>query len=73
MRSGLRRHASFVIAVSLLLTGLWLLSGSHFFWPLIPIVFLLLSLKAHRRHARYMHHHGYPYGRERVAPWNSPG
>ena len=72
MRNGLRRHAGFVIAVSVLLTGLWVLSGAHFFWPLIPMIFLFMSLKAHRRHAYYMHQHGHAYGRERVAPWNAP-
>ena len=76
VRQNLRRHTGFVVVVSLILTGLWVLSGAHFFWPLIPMIFLFLSLKAHRRHARYghhMHHHGRYHGRDRVAPWNAPG
>jgi hypothetical protein len=75
VKRGLRRHAGFVVAVSLILTGLWALSGAHFFWPLIPMIFLFLSLKAHGRQVRYGHHyhHGNYRGRERVAPWNAPG
>jgi uncharacterized protein DUF1707 len=66
VKRGLRRHARVVVAVSLILTGLWALSGAHFFWPLIPMIFLFLSLRAHGRQAYYHH------GRERIAPWNAP-
>ena len=68
-RRGVRRHAGFVVAVALLLTGLWVLSGAHFFWPIIPLLFLVAGL---RRHARYGHHGHYHHG-HRVAPWNAPG
>ena len=83
VRHNLRRHTAFVVGFSLILTGLWVLSGAHFFWPLIPMIFLFLSLKAHRRHARYGYHayhhgqygqyQGQYRGRDRVAPWNAPG
>jgi hypothetical protein len=69
-RRHLRRHAGFVAAMALFLTGLWVLSGAHFFWPIIPLIFLFVGLKRHARmqyHHRYGHHHG------RVAPWNAPG
>jgi hypothetical protein len=69
-RRDVRSHAGFVIAASLFLTGLWALSGAHFFWPLIPMIFLFVGLKRHARghqHVRYQHH-GQP-----VAPWNAPG
>lgn len=72
VRRGLRQHAMFVVVVSLILTGLWVASGAAFFWPLVPMIFLFLSLRAHGRHARYgyqTHHH---HGRDRVAPWNAP-
>ena len=36
----------------LVLTGLWALSGAHFFWPVIPLFFLVMGLV---RHARYGH------------------
>ena len=68
-RRGVRRHAGFVVAMALLLTGLWVLSGAHFFWPIIPLLFLVAGL---RRHARYGHHGHYHHG-HRVAPWNAPG
>jgi hypothetical protein len=74
VRRGLRAHAGFVVVVSLVLTGLWALSGAHFFWPLIPMIFLFLSLRAHGYQARYGHRHYHHHGRgERVAPWNAPG
>ncbi len=65
-RRDLRRHAGFVVAMAFFLTGLWLLSGAHFFWPVIPLIFLFVGLK---RHARGHHH----YHHGRVAPWNAPG
>jgi hypothetical protein len=67
-RRSVRRHASFVFAAVAVLTGLWVLSAAHFFWPIFPIVFLLMGLF---RHARFgHHHHRYAYA-QRVAPWNS--
>jgi hypothetical protein len=68
-RRGVRRHASFVAALAVLLTGLWWLSGAHFFWPAIPLVFLVMGLMRHARHGDWRHEH---YYRHRVAPWNSP-
>jgi hypothetical protein len=68
-RRGLRRHAGFVVAVAAVLTGLWVLSAAHFFWPIIPIAFLVMGLMRHARYGHYRHEHGYP---QRVAPWNAP-
>ena len=64
-RRHLRRHASFVALTALFLTGLWVLSGAHFFWPAIPLVFLVMGLARHARWRRYESHY-------RVAPWNAP-
>ena len=64
-RRHLRRHTSFVALTALFLTGLWVLSGAHFFWPAFPLLFLVMGLA---RHARWRHY-GYQY---RVAPWNAP-
>jgi len=68
-RRGVRRHASFVAVAAVALTGLWLLSGAHFFWPAIPLFFLVIGLMRHVRYGEYRHHH---YYRHRVAPWNAP-
>ncbi len=69
-RRAVRAHAGFVMAAALFLTGLWALSGAHFFWPLIPLIFLVVGLKRHARghHHRYHHHAG-----RGIAPWNAPG
>ncbi|WP_030439239.1 DUF1707 domain-containing protein [Actinoplanes subtropicus] len=64
-RRHLRRHASFVVLTALFLTGLWVLSGAHFFWPAFPLLFLVMGLARHARWRSY----GYQY---RVAPWNAP-
>ena len=69
-RRGMRRHTSFVIAIAAILTGLWIVSGAHFFWPAIPLFFLVMGLARHARWRRYGYSH--PYA-ERVAPWNAPG
>jgi hypothetical protein len=73
-RRHLRRHAGFVVLVGAVLTGLWLLSHAVFFWPAIPLFFLVMGLSRHARMRRY----GYAYGHrhhygDRVAPWNAPG
>jgi len=66
-RRHLQRHAGFVVVVALFLTGLWALSGAHFFWPAIPLVFLVMGLARHARWRHYGHHYAPHY---RVAPWN---
>jgi hypothetical protein len=68
-RRSLRRHTSFVLLAAGILTGLWMLSGAHFFWPAIPLVFLVMGLVRHARWSNYAHHHHYAH---RVAPWNAP-
>ena len=69
-RRHFRHHAGFVAFVALALTGIWVLSHAVFFWPAIPIFFLVMGLARHARMRRYGY--GYHY-RERVAPWNAPG
>jgi Domain of unknown function (DUF1707) len=69
-RRGLRRHASFVLATALILTGLWVLSNAVFFWPAIPLAFLVMGLVRHARWGSY--HPRYSYAHH-VAPWNAPG
>lgn len=66
-RRGLRRHATIVLSITAILTGLWILSGATFFWPIIPLFFLFMGLA---RHARWQHYEPrYSFG-HRVAPWN---
>jgi hypothetical protein len=69
-RRDVRRHAGFVFALALGLTGLWWLSGAHFFWPIIPLIFLFIGLRRHAWHAHHGYHH---HQRGNVAPWNAPG
>jgi hypothetical protein len=68
-RRSLRRHAMFVLSIGMILTGIWILSGAQFFWPVIPLAFLVMGLI---RHARWQHWEPrYSYA-HRVAPWNGP-
>lgn len=64
-----RSHVASVLIVVGVLTGLWALSGAQFFWPIIPIFFLLMSLRHGRRHPYDRHRRHHP---QRVAPWNTP-
>ena len=71
-RRHFRRHTGFVALIALLLTGVWALSHAVFFWPAIPLFFLVMGLA---RHARMRRFGGHPYYRgpgPRVAPWNAP-
>lgn len=68
-RRGLRRHTGAVVSVAAILTGVWLLSGAHFFWPAIPLFFLVMGLMRHARYGGYRPEYSY---RHHVAPWNAP-
>jgi hypothetical protein len=58
------RHSGFVAVVAVLLTGLWVLSGAHFFWPAIPLFFLVMGVARHARWRRFMAAGGgVPWGR----------
>jgi hypothetical protein len=52
-RRSVQRHASFVMIIAGLLVGLWVLSGAQFFWPVIPLFFLVTGLVRHARWGRY--------------------
>ena len=52
-RRSLQRHASFIMIIAGLMTALWVLSGAHFFWPVIPLFFLFTGLMRHARQGRY--------------------
>ena len=68
-RRDVRRHAQIVVSVALFLTAIWALSGAHFFWPAIPLAFLVMGLIRHARYGRYRPEYSY---RHHVAPWNAP-
>lgn len=57
-------HAGFVAVIAAVLVGLWALSHAHFFWPAIPLFFLMIGLF---RHARWRRWAGSP------RPWGGPG
>ncbi|MBO0871337.1 MAG: DUF1707 domain-containing protein [Micromonosporaceae bacterium] len=66
MRRRLRLHGVSVVAVAGALVALWILSGAHFFWPLIPLIILGLSLRRHFWMARHAGRWGGPWG---GGPW----
>ncbi|GAA4963161.1 DUF1707 SHOCT-like domain-containing protein [Actinoplanes utahensis] len=58
-RRSLRRHASFILIAAGVLTGLWMLSGADFFWPMIPLIFLVVGLFKHARYGRWHPEHSF--------------
>jgi hypothetical protein len=68
-RRHLRRHAGLVATIAVALTGLWALSGAHFFWPAIPLAFLVVGLVRHARWGHWSPEYSY---RHQVRPWNMP-
>jgi hypothetical protein len=60
MRRAFARHIAIVSVISLALIGIWALSGSHFFWPAIPLIFFALGVVRHARWAgRWRYYRGY--------------
>jgi hypothetical protein len=64
-RQHMRTRVLFILAFAALLVGLWILSGAHFFWPFIPLMFLFFALFRGRRRHYYWHAHNHGYG----PPW----
>jgi hypothetical protein len=69
-RSRLFRHAGLVAAASAVLVTLWVLSGTHIFWPLLLVAFLMFRLFGHARWLRrgwawqgYRRGYGHRHGR----------
>jgi hypothetical protein len=72
-RGMLRRHGTFVAIVAAALVGLWALSPTHFFWPMIPLLFLTLGLLRHARwHRRGYWRGGRPDARQSWQPGRPP-
>jgi hypothetical protein len=59
-RRALHRHAFLIMIAAGVLTGLWMLSGAEFFWPVIPLTFLVVGLFKHARYGRW--HPEYSFG-----------
>jgi hypothetical protein len=74
-RRHLRWHAGKIALVAAILVGLWVLSGAVFFWPAIPLAFLVFGLLARVRFYRYARSAGFwPYGRWPAGRWpGGPG
>ena len=76
-------HTGLVVVIAAVLVGLWAISGAHFFWPAIPLIFLTFSVlrtARWRRWAMYSgrgftghHGHGHGHGGHRGGPWGQPG
>jgi hypothetical protein len=60
VRQHLRTHTGRVGAIAAVLIGIWVLTAAvtepYFFWPAIPIGFLLVGLWRHRMWTRYGQH-----------------
>ena len=79
-RRHVRRHASVLAIVAGVLIGLWVLSGAHFFWPAIPLLFLFFAWRRNAWYRRWTRHAppswaasgwGPPWARGRCGPWQS--
>lgn len=69
-RAALRRHFGGVAVVGAILVGLWVLSGAGFFWPIIPLAFLVLGAARHAAwHRRYGDWHGSEWHGPRGGDW----
>jgi uncharacterized membrane protein YgcG len=56
-RRHMRRHMGRVASISAILVGIWtviaIVAGPTFFWPIIPIAFMLFGLSRHRAWHRF--------------------
>jgi hypothetical protein len=65
-KAAVRRHMRGRVGLFALiaagLVGLWALSGAHFFWPAIPLIFLTIALFRWHRYSRWYGHGGWHGG-----------
>ncbi|WP_430791371.1 DUF1707 SHOCT-like domain-containing protein [Actinoplanes sp. G11-F43] len=64
-RRSLRRHASFILIAAGVMTALWMLSGAAFYWPAIPLTFLVVGLFKHARYGRWRPEYSFGHGHHR--------
>ncbi|WP_306208476.1 DUF1707 SHOCT-like domain-containing protein [Actinoplanes sp. RD1] len=64
-RRELRGATFFVAFVAVVLTGVWFVSGAHFFWPAIPLTFMVLGLMRRWGYATHpeWHAHRHSFGK----------
>jgi DUF1707 SHOCT-like domain len=78
-RRMLAGHTGLVVAIAAVLVGLWAISGAHFFWPAIPLLFLTFSVLKAARWRRWMLYANRfggpqgPWGHHHRGPWGRPG
>lgn len=74
-------HVAGVLMVSLVLIGIWAISGAGFFWPAWPLGFLALTLLFRAKHRarryrwqQYAEHNGFPahWADPRPGPYGGP-
>jgi hypothetical protein len=65
-------HAGFLVVIGAVLVTLWALSGAHFFWPIIPLVFLWFGFLRHLAWRRWTRGYTYRGGWGR-GPWGQGG
>jgi len=56
-RHHLGRHAGRIGAIALVLIGIWVISGAHFFWPAFPLIFLAIGFAKHAGYRRWASEH----------------
>jgi uncharacterized protein DUF1707 len=73
-RGRLRRHTGLVVAVAALLITLWVVTPGphHFFWPAIPLLFLVFGLLRHRRWQHWQRSGRWPAGPVGSGGWGPP-
>lgn len=76
-RHMLTRHTAVAALISGVLVVLWALSGAHFFWPFLPLLFLWFGVLRHLRWRRWQAWAGPgwrgPGAWRGPGPWGAPG
>jgi hypothetical protein len=52
-RTAIGRHTGVAVLISGVLVVLWALSGAHFFWPFLPLLFVWFGVLRHLRRRWY--------------------
>lgn len=65
LRRQVTRHAAVVAVIAAVLTAWWVASGASFYWPVIPLFFLVTGVVRHARFGHWERHYSY---RHHVTP-----
>lgn len=52
-RARFARHITFSLTLAAVLITIWALTGAHFFWPVIPLVFIAIGVLKHGMFLRF--------------------